>query len=88
MTDTVTLPSLSRIAIAALASPSLKGNAREFASPYLRALTHVSDTAEHYGADSVTSVIAYALSNLSAWRGDDARECKRILRAHLAARGA
>lgn len=45
-------------------------------------LTTVSDSDTHYYEDRVDHVIAYALGNLSSWRGEDARRIKAELKAH------
>lgn len=53
------------------------------AMPYVRAMTQLSDISESYGYDTGDSVVRYALSNLTSWRGDDARRVKAELRAML-----
>ena len=89
MTDTYTnARPLHAIAGQALADPTLKGNARTYALPYLRALTTLTSTSDTYGADTGDMITRYALSNLTAWRGASARTVKTELRAHLAAHGA
>jgi hypothetical protein len=84
MSTTTTLRPLHAIAREALADPSLKGNARVYAEPYLRALTALSTREDNYYADSGDSCIRYALVNLQAWRGETARTVKAELKAHLA----
>jgi hypothetical protein len=43
----------------------------------------VSDS---YGYDDGDSIVRYALSNLTSWRGEDARRIKVELKTHLAQR--
>jgi hypothetical protein len=74
---------LSAIAQEALACDTLKGNARAWAGAYLEPMTYLETVHDAYGMDSARSIVAYALSNLSAWRGDDARRIKAELNAHL-----
>ena len=81
---TSNLRPLHTIAGEALADTTLKGNARRYARPYLRALTTLSTSADRYGADDGRTIIAYALANLQTWRGDSARRVKAELRAHAA----
>lgn len=74
------------IAARILADPALRGAARECAAPYLRAMLTMSSPSDAYGADDGRGVILYALTNLRAYRGDTARECKAIMRAWAGAR--
>lgn len=74
---------LRRIAADILRDPKLAGNARAWATPYLRALLTVDTAAEYYGCDSAESCILYALGNLQGWRGDAARTLKAELKSHL-----
>ena len=74
---------LSAIATEALACESLKGNARVYAGAYLEPMTTLDTVHDTYGMDSGQFIVMYALSNLSAWRGDDARRIKAELKAHL-----
>jgi len=46
----------------------------------MQTLTSVND---NYGFDSGKSIVAYALSNLTTWRGEKAREIKKELNAML-----
>jgi len=86
MSTTQTQPRpLHAIAGDALADRTLKGNARRYALPYLRALTALASASDYYGGDRGDMVIAYALSNLTQWRGDKARAIKAELRAHIGA---
>ena len=52
------------------------------AVPYLEALLTMRGQ-EGYGADSTNSMILYALSNMSAFRGPEAKALKAELRGHL-----
>lgn len=52
------------------------------AVPYLEALLTMRGQ-EGYGYDSTDSVILYALSNMSTFRGPEARALKDELRTHL-----
>jgi|688.fasta_scaffold641271_1 hypothetical protein len=75
-----TVDALARFA---LNDPTLTGNARTFARPYLEALTACETLADNYGADSARMLAAYAVSNLGAWRGDSARAWKAEMNARL-----
>lgn len=54
-----------------------------YAKPYVKAMRSLDSINDVYVADSGESVVLYALSNLSYWRGDTAREVKAELKAHL-----
>lgn len=56
------------------------------AKPYVDAMReiHTSDLSRPYFNDPCDSVIRYALSNLSTWRGETATRVKAELRAALA----
>ena len=79
----MTKRTLSAIATEALSCDTLKGNARAWAGAYLEPMTTLETVHDTYGQDSARIIVAYALSNLSAWRGDDARRIKAELNAHL-----
>ena len=79
MIETNTRP-LHEIARETLRNPSLKGNARTYAEPYLSAMLTLDNVTEFYGADSGRGIVAYALANLQTWRGDDARRIKAELK--------
>ena len=79
----MTTRTLSEIAREALACDTLKGNTRIYAGAYLEPMTTLDTVHDTYGMDSGRSMVAYALSNLSAWRGDDARRIKAELKEHL-----
>lgn len=51
--------------------------------PYLNALLTCKTAADRYGMDSARDLVVYALSNLSAWKGEDARRLKEELKEHL-----
>lgn len=53
------------------------------AVPYVQAMQSLGQASESYGADPGTQIVAYALSNLSTWRGEKAREIKKELNAIL-----
>lgn len=49
------------------------------AKPYLAAMLELDQITDDYGMDTGKSVVAYFLSNASAWRGDVARRVKMEL---------
>lgn len=51
------------------------------ARPYVMAMRELRTIDDNYGMDSARSVVAYALSNLSSWRGENARRLKAELKA-------
>jgi hypothetical protein len=53
------------------------------AKHYVEPMLYMTDATEQYFADSGTSVVMYALSNLQYWRGDLAKEVKAELKRHL-----
>ena len=53
------------------------------AVPYVQAMQSLDKATESYGADSAKTIVVYALSNLSTWRGEKAREIKKELNAIL-----
>lgn len=58
------------------------------AAPYLDAMRQLGDISDKYWNDTGESVVAYFLSNASSFRGEEAREIKKELKARLkAARG-
>ena len=56
------------------------------AEPYLQALDTMDDIGDMYGADRGSSIVAYALSNLSSYKGPVAREVKAELKRRLKAK--
>lgn len=55
------------------------------AKPYVDALKYLEHVGQNYGADSGKSIVAYALSNLTSWKGPVARAVKAELKARLKA---
>ena len=53
--------------------------------PYLKPMLSLTTVNENYGYDSGESVVLYALSNLSQYRGENARAYKAELKEHLKA---
>ena len=56
------------------------------AKPYLDALAEVETADEMYGEEKAEHLVRYALSNLTQFKGADARRLKEELRAHLPGR--
>jgi len=54
-----------------------------YAEPYVDAMKNLNWIADSYGYDSAESVVIYALSNLTYWRGEKARTIKAELNAIL-----
>lgn len=80
-----TLRPLSRIAGEIMSDSAWKGNSKTFSLPYLEAMSYLSTTADSFVHDSGRSVVTYALSNLTHYRGEKAKALKAELKAHLAA---
>ena len=53
------------------------------AKPYVNAMACLTGLGDSYGCDSGASVVAYALCNLSQWRGPVARAIKAELNRRL-----
>lgn len=51
------------------------------AAPYVDAMASLNQVTDSYGYDSGRSVVAYAISNLSYWRGETAQRVKAELKA-------
>jgi len=51
------------------------------AKPYIAAMLSLDEITDKYGLDSAKSIVIYALSNLSGWRGETARVIKAELKA-------
>ena len=49
------------------------------AKPYLMAMFSLSDINDRYGSDSAASIISYFLANAQTWRGEQAKEIKKVL---------
>ena len=75
---------LHEIAFDALHCESLKGNARTYSQAYLIPMRELSTVRDSYGYDDGSDIVRYALSNLTSWRGEDARRIKAELKSHLA----
>jgi len=74
--------SLSTIAREIRADYADKGKPVYFAAkPYVDAMATMGSVQDTYGADTGQYIVLYALSNLSTWRGDNARRIKAELRA-------
>jgi hypothetical protein len=54
-----------------------------YAKPYVDAMFFLNTMDDMYYADSADSIVRYALSNLSSWRGDTARRIKAELKGML-----
>lgn len=75
---------LSEIAAEIRADYASKGKPVHYsAEPYVAAMSTLGDISENYYADSGESVVRYALSNLSTWRGEKAKAIKAELKAML-----
>jgi hypothetical protein len=59
-----------------------------YAKPYIEPMLSMTDAKQDYYADSGTSVVMYALSNLQYWRGDVAKQVKLELKRHCHLAGA
>lgn len=53
------------------------------AKPYVDAMLQLDRVTDSYFADDAVSILTYALSNLSSWRGEKAREVKAEIKAML-----
>jgi hypothetical protein len=49
------------------------------ARPYLNAMFSLNSVDDKYGMDDGRSVVAYFLCNANQWKGEKAREIKKIL---------
>ena len=56
---------------------------RLHANPYLVAMLELDVITDRYGFDDARSIVLYALSNLTGFRGDTARVLKAELKEHL-----
>ena len=54
------------------------------AAPYVDAMESLDRMSDTYIADTAESVVLYALSNLTSWRGETAQRVKAELKAALA----
>ena len=53
------------------------------AKPYVDAMAFMNSIDDNYGLDDGRGIVAYALGNLSSWRGDTARNVKAELNRRL-----
>jgi hypothetical protein len=51
------------------------------AQPYLDAMHQLTNINDNYAMNRGTHIVAYFLSNATAWRGDDARRIKAELKS-------
>jgi hypothetical protein len=58
-------------------------NVMRFSLPYVRAMLDLESCNDMYGLEYGDMVVAYAQSNMSNWRGEDARRIKAELKLHL-----
>jgi hypothetical protein len=72
--------SLSTIAGEIMGSPWYRSNASVYARDYVEAMQLCNRITDQYFADTAESVVRYALSNMSTWRGDQARAIKAELK--------
>ena len=76
--------SLSTIAREIQADYRSKGKPVHFSAvPYVEAMRSLDTLDDSFGHDDAESVVIYALSNLSTWRGETATRVKRELRVML-----
>jgi len=79
--------SLSTIAAEITADYRAQGKPVHFSAvPYVQAMYGLNSLTDHFGYDDGRTVVLYALSNLTTWRGDTARRVKAELKAMLAAK--
>ena len=72
--------SLMKIARDIKGSPWYRSNSSIYARDYIEAMSCLNSINDTYGLDTAESVVRYALSNLSTWRGDQARAIKAELK--------
>jgi hypothetical protein len=72
--------SLMKIARDIKGSPWYRSNSSVYARDYVEAMSCLNSINDTYGLDSAESVVRYALSNLTTWRGDQARAIKAELK--------
>lgn len=54
------------------------------AAPYVQAMFSLETMQDHFYEDDAASVLTYAVSNLSTWRGETAKRVKAEINAALA----
>lgn len=75
---------LSAIAQDIIADYADRGKSVHYsAKPYVEAMLFLDSVDDTYGWDTGDSIVRYALSNLSSWRGETARQVKAELKALL-----
>jgi hypothetical protein len=72
--------SLATIAGEIMGSPWYRSNASIYARDYVQAMASMRSINDQYFADTAESVVRYALSNMTTWRGDQARAIKAELK--------
>lgn len=84
-----TLSAIARSALdnlaACYADKPKKPSFISYSQPYLEALQCLTHCNESYIHDSGDSIVCYALSNLTGWRGFFAEATKAELKAHITA---
>jgi len=75
--------SLGDIARDIMGSPWYRSNSSIYARDYIQAMRSCNKITDQYFADTAESVVQYALSNMSTWRGDQARAIKAELKEIL-----
>ena len=58
-------------------------NVRRFALPYIFAMLDLKSCHDNYGMEYGDMIVAHAQSNMTNWRGGDARRIKSELNLHL-----
>ena len=54
-----------------------------YAEAYVTPMKSLTSMSDNYFADSAESIVAYALANLTSWRGESARRVKAELNGML-----
>lgn len=71
---------LSTIAREIMGSPWYRSDSSIYARDYIQAMELIHKITDRYFADTAESVVRYALSNMTTWRGDQARAIKAELK--------
>lgn len=82
MSETTVRP-LSEIAREIIADYPRAGNESDQAGAYVVPMLSLDKITDSFFFDSADSVVRYALSNLTTWRGETARRVKAELRGML-----
>lgn len=77
----------SEIAREIMKTPWYRSNSSIYARDYICAMLDLGSIDQNYHLDTGESVVRYALSNMSTFRGDDARRIKAELKDLLKNRG-